>query len=132
MRGQITLRDGSTLAVRPIEPSDREGVASGFEKLSDESRYKRFFSPTPRLSDAQLRSLTDVDHRDHEALVAVADDGDGPGVARFVRLPDDPTAAEVAVAVRDDWQGRGVATGLLHALVERAREEGITRFTATA
>src|SRR3954468_22348678 len=106
MEEQITLRDGSTLAVRPIEPGDREELARGFEKLSDESRYKRFFAPTPRLSNAQLRYLTDVDHHDHEALVAVADDGDGPGVARFVRHEDDPTAAEVAIAVRDDWQGR--------------------------
>ena len=128
----ITLRDGSTLAVRPIEPGDKEGLERGFEKLSEDSRYKRFLSPTPRLSDAQLRYLTEVDHHDHEALVAIAGDGDGPGVARFVRLADDPDAAEVAVAVRDDWQGRGVGTGLLRALVERAREEGIERFTATA
>jgi hypothetical protein len=36
------------------------------------------------------------------------------------------------VTVGDDWQGRGMATGLLHRLVPRARAAGVERFTATA
>jgi GNAT superfamily N-acetyltransferase len=50
-------------------------------------------------------------------------------VARFVRSPDNPNEAEYAIAVADDWQGRGLGTALLHALEQRAREEGIEWFT---
>jgi GNAT superfamily N-acetyltransferase len=100
--------------------------------MSPESRYRRFMSPLPRLSDSQLTYLTEVDHHDHEALVAETADGLGIGVARFVRLPDDPAAAEAAVAVVDDWHGRGVGTALSEELGRRAREEGIHAFTATA
>ena len=83
-----------------------------------------------RLSDADLRYLTEVDHRDHEAIVALrARAADPVGVARYVRI-EAPTEAEVAVAVVDDWQGRGAATALLERLVERARENGIERFVA--
>jgi GNAT superfamily N-acetyltransferase len=128
----ITLRDGSNMRARPIGPHDRETLQRGVEALSPESRYKRFLSPTPTLSSSQLDYLVNVDHHDHEALVAMTDDGDPAGVGRFVRLTDEPTAAEVAVVVNDDWHGRGVGTGLLRALAERAREEGIERFTATA
>jgi GNAT superfamily N-acetyltransferase len=51
-------------------------------------------------------------------------------VARYVRSSDDPEVAEVAVAVSDPWQRRGVGTALLHRLTERARDEGIQRFSA--
>ena len=128
-RSTVTLADGSRLAIRPIEPSDRELVAAGFKRLSPESRYRRFFSPLPELSGRQLDYLTRVDHHDHEALVAVdTDSGEGVAVARFVRVGD--RVAEPAIAVVDDWQGRGVAAALLERLVERAREEGIERFVA--
>jgi len=127
---RIALRDGSSeVLIRTITPEDRELLQIGFERLSDRSRYMRFQAPMSALSDEQLSYLTDVDHHDHEALVALdADAGDAVGVARFVRVSD--RVAECAIVVADDWQGRGLATELLDRLVERAQEEGIERFTA--
>jgi RimJ/RimL family protein N-acetyltransferase/nucleotide-binding universal stress UspA family protein len=123
------LRDGSAVEVRPISPADRQLLADGFERLSPESRYRRFFSPVSRLSARQLDYLTDVDHRDHEALMALAEDsGDAVGVARYVRTR--PGVAEPAIVVADDWQGRGLATQLLDLLADRAREEGVECFVA--
>jgi RimJ/RimL family protein N-acetyltransferase len=128
---RVTLRDGSTVLVRPIRPEDRERLALGFERLSRRSRARRFLQPVSRLSPDLLRRLTEVDHHDHEALVAEAEDGEGVGVARFIRLPENPAAAEVTVVVADRWQNRGAATELLRRLAVRAAEEGVERFVAT-
>jgi GNAT superfamily N-acetyltransferase/nucleotide-binding universal stress UspA family protein len=115
--------------VRPVVPADRRLIAEGFERLSPESRYRRFFSPVTRLSARQLDYLTDVDHHDHEALLAIAEDTrQGVAVARYVRTS--PTVAEPAIVVADDWQGRGLARQLLDVLADRAREEGIECFVA--
>ncbi|MGI9557646.1 MAG: GNAT family N-acetyltransferase [Solirubrobacterales bacterium] len=127
---EVSLRNGGSMLVRPIRPADKALIRAGFERLSDESRYRRFLSPTPRLSEQMLRYLTEVDHESHEALIATeSTSGEGIGVARYVRT-DDPKAAEVAVTVVDDWHGRGVATALLELLAARARESGIEKFTA--
>jgi len=81
------------------------------------------------LSPSMLSYLTDVDHHDHEALIALDPrSGDLIGVARYVRTGE--TAAEAAVTVADEWQGDGLGTGLTSLLAERALEEGIDRFTA--
>jgi len=128
---EVELRDGSRVAVRPARPTDRDLLLAGFERLSDESRYKRFLAPMPELSEEMVRHLTDVDHHDREALVALdAVTGEGVGVARYVRDADVPERAEAAVTVIDDWQGRGLGTLLVELLAVRAREEGIERFTA--
>jgi RimJ/RimL family protein N-acetyltransferase len=125
------LRDGEQILVRPIRPQDRAELAAGMERLSPESRYRRFLTPTSELTAAQLSYLTEVDHHDHEALVALEPDtGHGIGVARYVRSSEDRARAEVAVAVADSWHNRGVATALLDRLTERAREEGVRRFSA--
>jgi GNAT superfamily N-acetyltransferase len=129
---ETTLRDGSRAVLRPIRADDREGIRRGFEELSEDSRYRRFFSPAPKLTPAQLTYLTDVDHHDHEAVVAEAPDGTPMGVARYVRVEPDSSTAEVAVAVIDRHQGKGVASALLDRLAERAQDEGVDRFTATA
>jgi RimJ/RimL family protein N-acetyltransferase len=123
------LRDGETVVIRPLEPEDRELIRSGFERLSDRSRYLRFQTPLTELSDVQLSHLTDVDHHNHEALVALDPDSEEAiGVARFVRIGEG--VAECAIVVADDWQNKGLGTELLERLVERAREEGVERFTA--
>jgi GNAT superfamily N-acetyltransferase len=126
-----TLRDGTRVEIRPISPEDRGDLAAGVSRMSPDSRYRRFHARTGELSEAELDYLTDVDHHDHEALVAlVPETREGIGVARFVRLPEDHEVAEFAVAVADDWQGRGVGTALLRELTERARQEGVSRFSA--
>jgi GNAT superfamily N-acetyltransferase len=127
---QLVLRDGSEVLVRPIRPEDRDAIVKAFGRLSEQSRYQRFMTAIDELSPSQLSYLTDVDHHDHEALVAFdPESGDGVGVARFVRLADD-TSAEAAVTVIDEWQGRGLGIALTNLLAERARDEGVTKFTA--
>jgi GNAT superfamily N-acetyltransferase len=124
------LSDGSEVEIRPLTPDDKAGLAAGFERLSELSRYRRFLSPTSHLSARQLAYLTKVDHHDHEALVAIDPSSrDGLAVARYVRSAENPREAEFAVAVADDWQRRGLGTALLRQLAARARAEGITRFT---
>lgn len=128
----VTLCDGSTVTVRQIRPDDKAVLSAGFKRLSAESRYRRFLTPMPKLNKSALAYLTEVNHHDHEALLALDAHGNGVGVARYARrdASDASDAAEAAVAVIDDWQGRGVGTLLLELLADRAREEGVRRFTA--
>ena len=125
----VRLRDGSEVQIRPVEPGDKDAVRTGFDQLGAESRYKRFLSLVSELTAKQLDYLTEIDHHDHEALVAIANTV-GVGVARFVRLEPGGERAEVAVAAVDDWQGRGLGTVLLNRLSQRAGEESVTVFTA--
>jgi GNAT superfamily N-acetyltransferase len=116
--------------IRPLGPDDKGGLSAGIERLSELSRYRRFLSPTARLTAKQLAYLTEIDHHDHEALVAIEPSSrDGLGVARYVRSGEDAGEAEFAVAVADDWQGLGLGTALLDHLAARARVARINRFT---
>lgn len=130
MQRTVTLRDGSTVVIRPVEPEDAGLLVEGFEALSDRSRYARFLTAVPRLPRHWVEDLVDVDHRDREALGAVDPvTGEGVGVVRYVRLPDAADEAEFAIAVADDWQGRGLGRVLLAELVDAARANGLRRLS---
>jgi GNAT superfamily N-acetyltransferase len=125
------LRDGTSVLLRQIRPQDRARLAEGLRRLSPASRYLRFHAAIDRLSDAQLDYLTDVDHHDHEAIVALDLDRPerpGIGVARYIREPFEPEVAEAAITVADEYHGQGAGTLLLGALAGRARAAGITVF----
>jgi GNAT superfamily N-acetyltransferase len=127
----VTLRGGAVVELRPITPEDKTLLLGVFQRLSKESRYRRFSTSLRALSPAMLADLTEVNHSDREAIIAIdPSSGAALGVARYVRLSDDPDAAEVAVAVVDDWQGRGLAPALLTELSGRALHAGISRFVA--
>ncbi|MEW6475523.1 MAG: GNAT family N-acetyltransferase [Actinomycetota bacterium] len=129
----VTLKDGRRVLIRPGLSSDRQLLAREFERLSPESRYRRFFAPIKVMSESLLDYLTSMDYVDHFAWAALsAEPGphgelQGLGVSRYVRLSD-PEAAEMAVTIIDDWQGKGLGRILLDALVLEALENGITRF----
>jgi GNAT superfamily N-acetyltransferase len=129
----VVLRDGTRVRLRPIVPDDKQRLIEGFQRLTPESRYRRFMGAIDTLTDRQLRYLTELDYVDHYAEVAIGiDEPDQPGlgVARYVRLKDEPAVAEAAVAVIDDHHGRGLGTLLLDAIGAVALENGITRFRA--
>ena len=119
------------ITIRPLARADRNALARAFSRLSEETRRRRFGGLAAGLSERELERLTVIDHHEHEALAAIAP-GTGRivGVARYIALPNDRGAAEVAIAVDDEWQGHGVGHRLIYELAERARAEGITRLVA--
>ncbi|MBN8866792.1 MAG: GNAT family N-acetyltransferase [Solirubrobacterales bacterium] len=129
---RVVLEPGLEVLIRPIRPADKAILAEGFESLSPESRFQRFFAPVARLNDTDLAYLTEVDHHDHEALVAIdPDEGTLVGVTRYIRTqPRRDREAEVAIVISDQWRGKGLGTRLLSRLATRAREEGVTHFLA--
>lgn len=122
------------MLIRPIRAEDKRMLAEGLRRLSPESAQRRFLTPKRSFSRAELRYLTEVDGRDHVALVAEYPAAPARrliAVGRFVKLQDDGEAAEVAITVADEWQGRGLGALLGTHLAHSARNRGIRRFTAT-
>jgi len=127
----VRLRDGTRCLIRPIRPDDKDRLQAGLQLLSPQARRLRFNASVDRLTADQLRYLTEIDYSDHMAWVALDEDdeaGPGMGVARYIRLKDEPTVAEGAVTVIDRYQGRGLGTVLLAVLGTSAIEAGISVF----
>jgi GNAT superfamily N-acetyltransferase len=128
---RVSLRDGTRVLLRPIRREDRQRLVEGMKRLSPASRYLRFHTTVSELSEEQLDYLSDVDHVDHEAIVALDldhPDRPGVGVARYIREPYEPHVAEAAITVADEYHGQGAGTLLLGALAARARANDITVF----
>jgi GNAT superfamily N-acetyltransferase len=128
----VALADGSKAVIRTVRPEDRELLRRGFDALSPESRYLRFFSTKLRLSEKELEYLTNVDGENHFAIGASRFDEvgreEGLGIGRFIRDAEHPEVAEPALAVIDHAQGLGLGTLLLGHLTAAARERGIEVF----
>jgi acyl-CoA synthetase (NDP forming)/GNAT superfamily N-acetyltransferase len=125
----VLLSDGSAVHLRPIRPEDAPAIVDLHSRMSERTRYLRYFSPYPRIPERDLERFVNVDHVDREAFVTVI----GPrimAVGRYERLGPDSPDAEVAFVVEDAHQGRGIGSVLLEHLAEAARENGITRFVA--
>jgi acyl-CoA synthetase (NDP forming)/GNAT superfamily N-acetyltransferase len=123
----VVLSDGGIARLRPIRPDDAGLLVDFYGRVSDESKYLRFFAPYPQLSQRDVHRFTEVDYVDRVALILTVS-GQMIGVGRYERLADQQ--AEVSFLVEDAQQGRGVGELLLEHLAEAARERGITGFVA--
>ncbi|WP_370463374.1 GNAT family N-acetyltransferase [Micromonospora sp. WMMC415] len=125
----VLLSDGTTVQLRPIQPSDAPGIVAMHSRFSERTRYLRYFSPYPRIPERDLRRFVNVDHRDREAFVVLAGD-QIVAVGRYERLGPESPEAEVAFVVEDAYQGRGIGSVLLEHLADAARRTGIMSFVA--
>lgn len=127
----VTLRSGDVVRVRQVRPGDAAALARAYANLGEESRYRRFFTVLPELPESTLKAAVEVDHENHEALIALPlESAEIVGECRFIRNADQPDSADAGVTVVDAWQGRGLGSALLTRLSERALELGIEYFTA--
>jgi RimJ/RimL family protein N-acetyltransferase len=130
---RLVLRDGRRVALRPLRRADRDSQAALFARLSPESRRRRFLTPKPRLSAADLDHLSDVGHPGHEARAAIDErDGTIVGISRYVVHSERPAVAEVAIEVADDFQNHGIGAALAERTLSDARANGMRTLTATA
>jgi acyl-CoA synthetase (NDP forming)/GNAT superfamily N-acetyltransferase len=127
----VLASDGGAVALRPIVPEDADKLVEFHGKLSERTRYLRYFGPYPTMSARDVKNFTTVDHHNRVAFVMMLGD-EIIAVGRYERLLDvgDGKSAEVAFVVADAHQGRGLGPILLEYLAAAAAENGLTMFVA--
>jgi GNAT superfamily N-acetyltransferase len=127
----VRLRDGSMVFVRPLRADDMRRLQEFHRRLSTDTIVFRFFRVLPELSDQAAYELTHIDYENRMALAATTGEGADEQIRAVVRYDRmGPETAEVAFVVEDRWQGRGIATLLLHLLADYARARGFTTLVA--
>jgi RimJ/RimL family protein N-acetyltransferase len=125
------LRDGRPIEIRALRPGDRTELLTAINRTSVESLRRRFLAAKREFSEKEIEFFTNVDFKDHVALVALLDNADRTqivGGGRYVI--DGPNSAEVAFVVTDEFQGQGIGTSMLSHLAAIARDAGLKAFTA--
>ena len=123
------LKDGTGVLLLPVSPCDRQCILDGFEQLSDRSRYSRYHTPMRSLPDGYVDCLTGGDDYNNVVVAAQLDQEGvqvGIGLARYVRLQDEPGVAEFSVTVVDAYQNQGLGTLLLEYLIQHALESQVS------
>ncbi len=126
----VILRNGASVRVRAIRPDDEHRLLALCGRLSPRTLYQRFFS-FRRLLPEEARAFANVDYDRRMAVVAEVDDGQGPqlvGVARYG--PSDEGPADIGLVVADAWQGLGLGSLLLEAILRAGEQRGIHEFSA--
>jgi acyl-CoA synthetase (NDP forming)/RimJ/RimL family protein N-acetyltransferase len=123
----VVLLDGSPAHLRPILATDADGLVAFYARVSEQSKYFRFFAPYPTLSERDVQRFTQVDHQSRVAFVVTI----GPDIVAVGRYDSiDDVEAEVAFLVEDAHQGRGIGQLLLEHLAQAGRERGVGKFVA--
>lgn len=126
------LDDGISLTLRPIRPTDEQGMKNLVYALSQETLYNRFISRKRHFGAKQILDFVYVDHRKNVAYVVTVPENHGEDIVAVGRyyLDEKTNRAEVAFVVRDEWQGKGIGKILFRQLMVVAKQSGIAGFTA--
>lgn len=126
-----TLRDGGTITIRALRPTDRAELVAAAGRMSPKTLYRRFFRPKRHFSEAEVSYFVNIDFARHVALVALARERGRESIiasARYILTTE--KEAEVAFLVADSHQGRGIGSLLLRHLTRVARDKGVETFIA--
>jgi acetyltransferase len=120
------LRDGRTVCIRPIRPSDAEALREFDAGLSEVNHHFRYLSWMRPLTLEQALAMATVDFSRRFALVATTQREDREVVVADCRLIADPgVPAEIAIAVADDHHDVGLGPVLIRQMLAIGRDHGV-------
>jgi acetyl coenzyme A synthetase (ADP forming)-like protein len=125
----VALRDGSTVRVRPVVEADLDGLRALLDRLSDQSRWLRFFSAAVDLDKMARRAVMRAGGYGNGVVACAGTPERIVGHAGYVHESDG--IAEIAFEVEEASHGLGIATILLAHLAELAQADGYRAFSAT-
>lgn len=127
------LKDGTPVLLRPLQSEDEARLREGIARLSDRSRYFRFFTGARHLPDTVVKRLVDVDGDHHigwGGLDMQAEGGPAAIGAAHAMREDNGPEAELAFGILDAYHGQGLARMLIAAVIRDCLEQEITRLRA--
>jgi acetyltransferase len=135
---QASMRDGTTVTIRPIRPEDEPLMVRFHETLSDDTVHFRYFGMISLHQRVRHERLTRLCFIDYDRAMALVAERKGPetgerellGVARYSRVHAS-NDAEFAIVISDRVQHQGLGTLLMERLIEIARAEKIARIVGT-
>ena len=124
------LDGGLPVRLRLTRPSDAGRVREFLERLSPETRQRRFLSPMPRITEAAVDHFTFYDPRERLVIAATAPrEGEeivGLGDVSFLSTG----IAEIGLVVEEEHQSRGIGKLVAEAIASLALSRGATHLKA--
>jgi acetyltransferase len=130
---EFTMKNGKSLAIRPIRPEDEPLAVDFHMGLSEQTvklRYMYNFPLEERITHERLAGVTFIDYDREIALVALDETGDETklvAVGRLEMMSGTKEVAEFGILVADDYQRQGLGTEMLERLLEIGKQEGVER-----
>ena len=127
--GELALRDGSRVVVRPMRPEDEPAVQNFLTRVTAEDLRLRFFHAMKEFSHSFIARLTQLDYA--RAMAFVALDPNTGEMMGAVRLHSDSLYqnGEYAILLQSDLKGKGLGWALMQLLIHYARSEGLKRLS---
>jgi L-amino acid N-acyltransferase YncA len=126
--GDVTLRDGRTVHLRAVLPSDEEEVLQAFDRMDSDARYMRFMTAKRSANVERLREVLASFPEKGFMIAATVPAPDGIDIVASATcmIAADPNACEFAITVLGPWGGAGLGRALMEALIGAARARGLT------
>ncbi|MHA1195079.1 MAG: GNAT family N-acetyltransferase [Promethearchaeota archaeon] len=130
---KLKLKNGKTLLIRPVKPTDERMIQELHYSLDEKDRYFRFFYPVRDFRHSKMQPMVNIDYTTSMIIVGEYNE---EGEKQIVALgaffkSTQPSTAELAFVVRKDWRGLGITKFLLNYLVKIGRELNYRTFTGS-
>ncbi|MHA1292250.1 MAG: GNAT family N-acetyltransferase [Promethearchaeota archaeon] len=129
---RAVLKNGKTIFIRPVKPSDERMIQELHYSLSKDEVYYRFFSPVKDFRHKRIQPMVNIDYSVNMILVCINEEKENKEIIAtggFFKT-EDPSTVEMAWVVREDWRGNQITRLLLKHLIKIARELRYRSFCA--